>query len=186
MTGTYDLDEIWKPIEGYENLYQVSSYGRVKSNDRTEICKNGLVRFREGKILKPHQNYNGYLWVSLCKNDKRKKKKIHRLVAKAFIPNTNNKPQVNHIDGNKHNNNLKNLEWVTSKENMEHAVKKGLWEVPKGTKNPTNKLSNENVLDIRDLLNEGVTVKELAEKYSVHTSTIYRIKRDKAWSWLEG
>ena len=124
MTGTYDMDEIWKPIEGYEDLYQVSSYGRVKSNDRTEICKNGLVRFREGKILKPHQNYNGYLWVSLCKNDKRKKNKIHRLVAQAFIPNINNKPQVNHIDGNKHNNNLKNLEWVTSKENMEHAIKK--------------------------------------------------------------
>ena len=186
MTGTYDMDEIWKPIEGYEDLYQVSSYGRVKSNDRTEICKNGLVRFREGKILKPHQNYNGYLWVSLCKNDKRKKNKIHRLVAQAFIPNINNKPQVNHIDGNKHNNNLKNLEWVTSKENMEHAIKKGLWEAPKGTKNPTNKLSNENVLDIRALLNEGVTVKELAEKYSVHTSTIYRIKRDKSWSWLEG
>lgn len=186
MKRTYDTKEIWKPAEGYENFYQVSNYGRVKSIDRTETCKDGVVRFRKGKVLKPHQNYNGYLWVSFCTNDIRKKKKIHRLVAQCFIPNPDGKPQVNHIDGDKHNNHVDNLEWVTPKENAHHAIENNLTTLLRGEKSPTNKLSSENVLEIRSFINEGVTVKELAKKYSVHTSTIYRIKHDKSWSWLKG
>lgn len=105
-------------------------------------------------------------------------------MAQAFISNINNKPQVNHIDGNKHNNHFKNLEWVTAKENTDHAIKNNLWDGSRGTKNPTNKLSNKDVLEIRGLIHEGVTVKELAEKYNVHTSTIYRIKNNTGWSCL--
>ena len=178
MKSTYDTKETWRPAEGYEHLYQVSNYGRVKSVDRTETCKNGVIRFRKGMVLKPHQNYSGYLWVSFCKNDVRKKKKIHRLVAQCFLPNPEGKPQVNHIDGNKHNNHVNNLEWVTPKENIHHAVENNL--------RKTNKLSSENVLNIRASINEGVTVTELAEKHNVHYSTIYSIKNNTNWTWLKG
>lgn len=101
-------NEIWKDIEGFD--YQVSNFGRVKG-------KHGL--------LKPQFDHN-YYHVTLFKKGKRFMKLIHRLVATAFIPNPNNKPQVNHIDGVKTNNNLSNLEWVTNGENQKHAFRIGL------------------------------------------------------------
>lgn len=109
--------EIWKDIKGYEGLYQVSNLGRIKSFSK-----------RKELIRKPTKNKkrNGYLEISLFKNNKEKRFKVHRLVAEAFIPNPENKEEVNHIDGNKSNNNKNNLEWVTDKENKEHAWKNGL------------------------------------------------------------
>ena len=102
--------EEWRDIDGYEGKYQVSNLGRVRS---------------KYKILKPN-NVKGYLYVYLRKNNKSKALKVHRLVAEAFLVNEKNKPQVNHIDGNKENNNVNNLEWCTNKENMNHAVRNGL------------------------------------------------------------
>ena len=116
--------EIWKDIVGYEGLYQVSNYGRVRSLDRTytQKARNGsiLKHTYKGQILKPN-NVSGYLQVNIQKHKKRNDQKIHRLVAEAFIPNLNNLPQVNHIDGNKHNNHVDNLEWVTTSENQLHS-----------------------------------------------------------------
>lgn len=112
------MEEIWKDIKGYEGLYQVSSEGRVKSKARNGNWKE--------KILKPVKTKDNYFIVGLCKNGKSKNKRINRLVAEAFIPNPENKPEVNHIDGNKHNNKISNLEWVTTKENIVHAYKIGL------------------------------------------------------------
>lgn len=102
--------EIWRDIEGYEGLYQVSSWGRV----RIVFC-NDLY-----KILNPETTKKGYLRVDLYNGPSRKHFKVHRLVAKAFIPNPKNKPQVNHKDGNKKNNSVTNLEWVTDAENKKH------------------------------------------------------------------
>ena len=107
--------EIWRKIEGYEGLYEVSNLGQVRS-----------FYSGEAKILKPWVDKDGYLTVTLYKNGKGYAKKVHRLVAVAFIPNIDNKPQVNHIDGNKQNNTVDNLEWVTSKENIQHAWNTGL------------------------------------------------------------
>ena len=114
------IEEIWKDIEGYEGLYQVSSEGRIKSLSR--LTSNG--RKIAEKILKPSNNGWGYLQVILCKDGKHINHRIHRLVAQAFIPNPENKPEVNHIDENKENNNVDNLEWVTSKENSNHGTHK--------------------------------------------------------------
>ena len=106
-------DEIWLDIEGYEGRYLVSNFGRVKS-----LITN--------KILNQYKDRYGYLRVILSLNGKQKIYLVHRLVAKAFIPNPENKLEVNHKDGNKENNHVDNLEWVTSKENVKHAYKMGL------------------------------------------------------------
>ena len=100
--------EIYKDIEGYEGKYQITSWGRVYSVDKE-------------KFLRQEETEKGYLRVDLFdESGKRKHHKVHRLVAVAFIPNPENKPQVNHKDGNKKNNSITNLEWVTDEENKEH------------------------------------------------------------------
>lgn len=104
------MEEIWRDIEGFEGLYQVSNLGRVKSS-------------YTNRILKGCKDTDGYLYAGLYKNNIRCCKKIHRLVAQAFIPNAENKPQVNHIDENKTNNNINNLEWMTAKENTNHGTR---------------------------------------------------------------
>lgn len=115
------MKEIWKDIKGYEGLYQVSNLGRVKSLDRTykSSLTNTETITRRGKVLKPLFN-RGYYYVALSSGNKVIRKSIHRLVAETFIPNNLNKPQVNHKDGNKKNNNVKNLEWATQSENQLH------------------------------------------------------------------
>jgi len=101
--------EKFKDIEGYEGLYRISSWGRV-------------YNIKREKFVSPEMTKKGYLRVDLYNSKgERKHFKIHRLVADAFIPNENNKPQVNHLDGNKQNNSITNLEWCTNAENCEHA-----------------------------------------------------------------
>lgn len=129
--------EIWKDIEGYERRYQVSNLGRVKSLYKTTQCVfNGVVCTREyqERILTPidtkSHTSRGYVRVHLGDGtSKRVLKSIHRLVALAFIPNPNNYPQVNHINGDKHDNRAENLEWCTAKYNTRHALDKGLEKV---------------------------------------------------------
>lgn len=110
--------EIWKDVPNYEGLYQVSNLGRVKSNH------NG--KGHKPKVL-TNIPRNGYVSVILCKNKSQKNVFVHRLVAKCFVPNPENKPCVNHIDGNKSNPCASNLEWCTQKENISHAIKNGLF-----------------------------------------------------------
>lgn len=103
--------EIWKDIEGYEDLYEVSDEGRIRNKNT-------------GRILKPNKTHKGYLQVKLCKDGGKVGYSIHRLVAKAFIPNPDNYPQVNHIDEDKTNNNVNNLEWCTNQYNVVHSIHK--------------------------------------------------------------
>ena len=115
--------EIWKNIKDYENYYQCSNYGRIKSLDRTIVDKNGVSYLKCGQIIKPRKNKNGYLQVALNKNGKREMKYVHKIIASAFLENKTG-IIVNHIDGNKENNNVTNLEWCSYSENSLHAYQK--------------------------------------------------------------
>lgn len=105
--------EEWKDIKGYEGYYQVSNLGRVKSLPRLLIYSDGQKHYYKEKILKPQKHYRGYLLVVLCKCGVRCGDVVHRLVAEAFIPNPNNYNEINHIDEDKTNNRVDNLEWCT-------------------------------------------------------------------------
>ena len=119
-------EEIWKDIKGYEGYYQISNTGKVRSMARIIEAKNGVMRRIFPRILAPDKTQEGYHFVSLCRGNGHKNYRISRLVAIHFIPNPDNKPEVNHIDGNKDNNNIENLEWATPSENKLHAIYTGL------------------------------------------------------------
>ena len=106
------MTEIWKPVVGYEGYYEVSNLGRVRSIDKYVNTKCCSKRFRNGRILKGIK-HNEYMWVSLSKDNVKSKKRVHRLVAEAFLPNPQNLPYINHKDENKTNNISVNLEWCT-------------------------------------------------------------------------
>lgn len=118
--------EIWKEVEGYEGLYAVSDRGRVKTLDKVVNSCYESKQFRREQILKNQKQKTGYLTVTLSKNKKAKTALVHRLVANAFINNSENKMFVNHINGNKADNRTENLEWATRSENQKHAYKFGL------------------------------------------------------------
>ena len=150
-------EEIFKSIPGYDGMYEVSNYGRVKSLKR-----------KIHKFLKPAANHAWYLFVALSKDGKVKQYKVHRLVAQAFIKNPNNLPCVNHIDENKTNNNVNNLEWCTYKYNNNDGTKK----IRQGEKS-----KNENNPNSHRILcvNTGEIfecVKFAAEKYNISRQTI--------------
>lgn len=109
--------EIWKDVPGYNGDYKVSNFGRVKS-----YKNNKWGRTKHPFLMSQIEDAHGYWTVSLCKDSKHKRKRVHRLVALAFIPNPENKPEVNHIDGNVKNASLDNLEWATGKENVRHSI----------------------------------------------------------------
>lgn len=117
--------EIWKDVLGYEGIYQISSLGRVKSLSRFIETRKGVFAFVKERVRIPNLTKQGYFRYKLSNKNKEFCFFAHRLVAFAFIKNINNKPQVNHIDGNKKNNKVSNLEWVTDRENSCHKFKNG-------------------------------------------------------------
>lgn len=164
------MKESWKIIENYTD-YQISNYGNVKS-----------LKFNKERILKP-QNYKGYLNVYLLLNKNLKWYSVHRLVANAFITNPDNKPQVNHIDGDKLNNYVNNLEWVTCSENHKHAFKIGLKSI-NGEKHPSCKLTDNEVLAIHGLYLSGMTLTTISKLYNVTIATISYIVNGINWNHL--
>jgi hypothetical protein len=161
------MTEIWKDIVGYEGIYQVSNLGRVKSLQRFVKLKQNLNRIVRERILVPIKR-DGYLVVNLSKNNYHKLYIIHRLVASSFIPNLENKKEVNHINGVREDNRLENLEWCTRSENQLHAYQIGL-----------QKKINEKVVLMYDMnknfIKEFVSVKDASRKTGLFSSNISKV-----------
>lgn len=173
------MSEIWKEIIGYEDYYQVSNYGNVRSVDRM-VWSGRVYYIYKGQSLKANQAKVGYYTVTLSKRCLCKMTYIHRLVATHFVQNIDNKKQVNHIDGNKLNNMYSNLEWVTNKENSIHAHKIGLTNNA-GERNGQAKLSGRNVIRIRQLKGKYSQMK-MGEMFGVSASVIGLIHNNKLWT----
>lgn len=178
--------EIWVKVKGFECFYEVSNLGRVKSLDREIVYCNGRKDKFKGKIKKFSKNNFGYLHVTLFKNSKSLTTLVHRLVAKHFIPNPENKPQINHIDNNPANNNVSNLEWVTQQENRNHCVNQSRQKgASKGSKHHFAILSEKDVLAIRKEYKETkISQIKLSNKYNVSDGCIYAIVHRKSWNHI--
>jgi hypothetical protein len=137
------METIWKDVVGFEGYYEVSNTGLVRRKKTHTIYKDGRVAFFSETILKQGLNHKGYSRVFLSKESNKSTRTVHRLVAEAFIPNPEKKATVNHKDLNKQNNSVDNLEWLTNKENMQHAFKNGVY-------NERNKTTILNIHHMRE------------------------------------
>lgn len=175
------VPEKWKSIKGYEDWYDVSNYGRIRS---WKGINQFAPRRDEPKLLNPKIDKYGYPHLGIRHNGDRTWHTVHRLVATAFVSNPENKPHVNHIDNERANNFYLNLEWCTPKENTAHGIKKGNIEFI-GEKHPSAKLTKQDILEIRDLADkEDITNKELAEEYGVASGYISQIIHRSSWKHI--
>lgn len=171
------FNEIWVPIPGYLGRYEVSNLGRVKKLSLIE--RGGRNKIHPERIVCQILR-RGYLSITLFdEHGKSYQTKTHRLVALAFIPNSNNKPYINHKDFNRQNNSPENLEWVTPQENTDHMKLNGRTLI--GTSNPAAVLNEESVIKIKA---SRMKVKELAELYNVSIPTIEAIRYGRTWKHL--
>jgi hypothetical protein len=174
--------ETWKEIKDYEG-YEVSNFGNIKSLSKKIKCKNGF-RITKEKILKPKKTKKGYLSIQL--KNKGNHFLIHRIVASNFIDNIKDKPQVNHINGIKHDNRVENLEWCNQSENQIHAYKNklqkpSLHKRAYGENQGCSKLKEKDVIFILQNYKRGMGVK-LSKIFNVSQTTILNIVNKKIWT----
>ena len=170
------MEELWKDVVGYEGLYIVSNIGNIMS------LGNGNSNSSTRKLLKQQTRVQTYLGVSFNKDGKRNVFQSHRIVALSFIPNPNNYSEINHINGIKFDNRVENLEWCSHSQNIQHAYDTKLLIPSRGDLQKLSKLTNENVVQIRELSNKGVSKNELADKFHVAKCTICRVVNRATWN----
>ena len=163
----------WRPIKEFERYYEINRNGQIRNRKRN-------------KLIKQHPDKDGYFRVILWHSEKgwRFNRIVHRLLCEAFIPNPDNKKCVNHKDGNKQNNNLSNLEWVTDLENKEHAMVNNLMRGRPGESHHNVKLTEKDILRIRQLIKEGQNDKEIGKLFKVHKGTINKIRNGYRWKHI--
>lgn len=169
---------MWKDIKGFEGLYQVSDTGKVKRISSEVTSITGQKYIVPGRMLKTTLTGRGYPTVTLSKQGKVKRYYVHRLVAEAFIPNPENKPTVNHINGNKLQSNVENLEWSTYSDNNQHAYNTGLKASGEGQYKA--KLTEE---DVKKIKKQGkyTTYQNIADEYNVSKATVRDVLTGKTW-----
>lgn len=179
----------WTDIPGFEGAYQASTDGNIRRHPSSKPIGNVIP----GRVLRPSKSTE-YPRVTMCY----KEYFVHRLVALTFLGESIGK-QVNHINGNKHDNRLENLEWVTPKQNYAHAIRTGLAPLgerngsrtkpesrPRGESNTQSLLNEGQVIEIRNLRSEGLTLAEIASRYNVCFQTVHHITTGKTWKHLIG
>lgn len=174
--------EIWKSVNGYENRYEVSSLGNVRTKNREEENSKGIIHKYKGKPRKISINPNGYSVITAGKKGQTTTLFIHVAVAKAFISNPKNKEQVNHKNGIKTDNRVENLEWVTRQENMLHAFMTGLIKPAVGENQSQTVLTEKQVRNI--MSNPSVGTREFGRRYGVCHSVISAIRKGKTWNHI--
>lgn len=174
-------DEIWREIPNTDGYYEVSNLGRVRSwrNNRFGRMENPRIM----KLGNHNGGRSGYYKITMSFKGKGVKQSlVHRLVAQAFIPNPENKPEVNHLDGNGRNNHVSNLEWCTRSENAQHMQDNLKQEKVGSERYWTSKVNELDVLDMRALYNQGwFTLTEIGDAWGLHNSTVYQIVKNKTW-----
>lgn len=178
------MEEIWKDIPGFEGEYEVSNCGRVKTKSRPlryvhAVTREEHVRISEERLLLIYINGANYKFVQLYKNKKSKNYTIHSLVAMTFLEKKEGDECVNHIDGNKHNNRVDNLEWCTNAYNHEHATRTGL--KPSGSRMANAVLNEKAVLAIRSMIEDGISHTKISKWFDVSRATISLIHEGKTW-----
>jgi NUMOD4 motif/HNH endonuclease len=189
MAG-YQANERWRPVVGYESRYEISNFGRLRSLPRTwnVVRKNGspLPGIVEGKILKPRLDKDGYEQIGLRGLGERKWFKIHQLVLETFIGPRPKNLIIDHIDGNRANNALSNIHYISQSENMLRSdIRNGGRPWLQGDGNPMSKLDIEQVKTIRQLAKEGVPQIKIARQFNMGSMQISRIIRRQRWKWIE-
>jgi len=164
--------EKWKPIAGYEGYYEVSNFGRVKSLSRI-VPRSDSGYLTVGERILKYGKARGYKKIVLTRKGKSITTTVHRLLALMFIPNPKNKAQVNHKDGNKQNNSLDNLEWVSCSENAQHAYDTGLRKAPTHAK---DWITHKRAKKILTHLHKGNTIKSTSIKFKISISSVNKIK----------
>lgn len=181
------MKEIWKDImiEGFEDCYEISSLGVVKSKNKTMLYKGKYERNWTGRIRKQFNNHRGYPMVLLSKDGYKKTIPTHILLAKTFLDNPENKKEVNHKDGNKENNSISNLEWCTRQENMNHSINV-LGKHHAGESHYNANLSVKIVLEMRRLFDTGKYTKtEIGRMFNVGKDHAINIINNKCWKTLK-
>ena len=173
--------EIWERCIGFENSYEISTLGNVRSVDRFVEGRRGLIK---GKNITKRKNKRGYYEIRVGINGKYEDRIVHRLVAKTFIPNLENKPQVNHINGNKLDNRIENLEWNTNSENQKHAYKIGTQPNKKGSNNSNTSLTDDIVINIINIFNLGKKPSIISKELNISLGIIRNIVQGRTWKHL--
>lgn len=184
-------EEAWKSAVGFEGMYEVSDLGGVRRLETTARGRCLKLRTLPAALLKQHRNHAGYAWITLSGVPgvdgirKKSKKVVHRLVAEAFLGQAPSEAhQINHLDGNKENNRLSNLEWVTPKENMRHASAMGLLRPQSpwtSRRRGGQKLAPEDVILLRNMYAEGELQRTLAARFGVSAPHISSVVNEKSW-----